>query len=94
MLVHQPLNCICLCRLDFVHNFASRLLHVMVWTGNEVAMPAIPGEQLRDAVEEWQIKRQQGTAPRLTTGFLDGTHPIVDAYELKARFPWLARSHL
>ena len=42
------------------------------------------------AVEEWQTKRS-GTpgTPRLssvsaiTTGFLDGTHPIVDAYELK-----------
>jgi len=35
-------------------------------------------------VEEWQAKR--GTpagAQRLTTAFLDGTHPIVDVYELK-----------
>ncbi|EIE20699.1 hypothetical protein COCSUDRAFT_57268 [Coccomyxa subellipsoidea C-169] len=44
------------------------------------------GEELRAAVEEWQTKRASSTgAPRLTTGFLDGTHPIVDAYELKAR---------
>ncbi|KAK9822629.1 hypothetical protein WJX81_000355 [Elliptochloris bilobata] len=50
------------------------------------------GEELRTAVEEWQAKRS-GTpgTPRLsaasaiTTGFLDGTHPIVDAYELKVR---------
>ena len=42
------------------------------------------GEELGAAVEEWQAKRSQaGGAPRLTTGFLDGTHPIVDAYELK-----------
>lgn len=35
-------------------------------------------------MEEWQAKRSYaGGAPRLTTGFLDGTHPIVDAYELK-----------
>ena len=35
-------------------------------------------------MEEWQAKRSHvGGAPRLTTGFLDGTHPIVDAYELK-----------
>lgn len=41
-------------------------------------------------MEEWQAKHcgSPGT-PRLsaaspiTTGFLDGTHPIVDAYELK-----------
>lgn len=37
-------------------------------------------------MEEWQAKRSAvGGAPRLTTGFLDGTHPIVDAYELKVR---------
>ena len=42
------------------------------------------GEELRAAVEEWQQKR--GTpvgGQRLTTAFLDGTHPIVDVYELK-----------
>lgn len=42
------------------------------------------GEELRAAVEEWQQKR--GTpagSQRLTTAFLDGTHPIVDVYELK-----------
>ena len=48
-------------------------------------------------MEEWQTKRS-GTpgTPRLssvsaiTTGFLDGTHPIVDAYELKVgpKIPW------
>ena len=44
------------------------------------------GEELRAAVEEWQAKRSHSSdAPRLTTGFLDGTHPIVDAYELKVR---------
>lgn len=36
-------------------------------------------------MEEWQAKR--GPAPagaqRLTTAFLDGTHPVVDVYELK-----------
>ena len=44
-----------------------------------------PGEELRAAVEEWQAKRRPLSEgiPRLTTGFLDGTHPIVDAYELK-----------
>jgi hypothetical protein len=49
-------------------------------------LPAdVAGEELRAAVEEWQAKRADATgAPRLTTGFLDGTHPIVDAYELKA----------
>ncbi|PSC74445.1 MAP kinase phosphatase with leucine-rich repeats 3 [Micractinium conductrix] len=45
------------------------------------------GEELRAAVEEWQAK--QGPAPagaqRLTTAFLDGTHPVVDVYELKVR---------
>ena len=43
-------------------------------------------------MEEWQTKRSSAPGtPRLsavsaiTTGFLDGTHPIVDAYELKVR---------
>lgn len=45
------------------------------------------GEELRAAVEEWQAKRRPASecVPHLTTGFLDGTHPIVDAYELKVR---------
>lgn len=42
------------------------------------------GEELRTAVEEWQIKHSQpNPSAKLTTGFLDGTHPVVDAYELK-----------
>ena len=47
-------------------------------------------EELRAAVEEWQQRADSESAvpcapprPRLTTGFLDGTHPIVDVYELK-----------
>ena len=42
-------------------------------------------------MEEWQAKRRplSGGVPRLTTGFLDGTHPIVDAYELKVGRPGL-----
>ncbi len=45
-----------------------------------------PGEELRAAVEEWQLKRGSpgGGGQRLTTAFLDGTHPVVDVYELKA----------
>ncbi|KAK9816445.1 hypothetical protein WJX72_000348 [[Myrmecia] bisecta] len=42
------------------------------------------GEKLRAAVEEWQLKRNV-PEPRLTTGFLDGTNPIVDIYELNVR---------
>ena len=33
-------------------------------------------EELRAAVEEWQAKRAPG-AHRLTTGFLEGSHPVV-----------------
>ncbi len=40
------------------------------------------GMELKDAVEEWQMKRNV-PEPRLTTGFLEGTHPVVDCYELK-----------
>lgn len=53
-------------------------------TENDVAFFST-GEELRSAVEEWQTKHSSSvTATRLTTGFLDGTHPVVDAYELKA----------
>lgn len=44
------------------------------------------GEELRAAVEEWQAKRGSlggEGGQRLTTAFLDGTHPVVDVYELK-----------
>ena len=40
------------------------------------------GVELKAAVEEWQRKRNV-PEPRLTTGFLEGTHPVVDVYELK-----------
>eukprot|EP00887_Chlorella_sp_A99_P007916 scaffold12.g7916.t1 len=43
------------------------------------------GQELRAAVEEWQQKRAAEGAPRLTTGFLDGSSAIVDIYELKVR---------
>ena len=48
------------------------------------------GEELRAALEEWQDRRADEsskacteTRSRLTTGFLDGSHPVVDCYELK-----------
>ena len=56
-------------------------------------------EELRAAVEEWQLRNgtagpqtlnpAAGQAPRplLTTGFLDGAVPIVDVYELKVPPP-------
>lgn len=49
--------------------------------------PRLAGEELRAAVEEWQLKRGSAGdgAQRLTTAFLDGTHPVVDVYELKVR---------
>lgn len=53
------------------------------------------GDDLRTAVEEWHNKRGANgevtsprsatIGPRLTTGFLDGTHVVVDIYELKVR---------
>ncbi len=39
------------------------------------------GEELKAAVGEWQSRHALERV--LTTGFLDGTHPIVDTYELK-----------
>ncbi|GMH39416.1 hypothetical protein BSKO_07314 [Bryopsis sp. KO-2023] len=46
-------------------------------------------EELKKAVLEWQERR--GVERCLTTGFLDGTHPIVDAYELKVRLMHVMR---
>ena len=53
---------------------------------------AAAGIELKDAVEEWQMKRHV-PEPRLTTGFLEGTHPVVDIYELKVRTLVLALCH-
>lgn len=56
-------------------------------------------EELRAALEEWQTHAEADASPgalprpRLTTGFLDGTHPIVDVYELKVRSERAAFSH-
>ncbi|CAG9460424.1 unnamed protein product [Pedinophyceae sp. YPF-701] len=42
--------------------------------------------ELRAAVVAWQNKRSRDPSiPLLTTGFLDGTFPVVDTYELKVR---------
>eukprot|EP00803_Ostreobium_quekettii_P002330 evm.model.scf_303EXC.1 EVM.evm.TU.scf_303EXC.1 scf_303EXC:1395-14605(+) len=46
---------------------------------------------LRTAVGEWQHRHGLHSARFLTTGFLDGTHPIVDAYELKIRLEHMLR---
>jgi len=64
------------------------------------------GDELRNAIEEWHMKRNasqertlladtrrktlalnshQKQECRLSTGFLDGIHPVVDLYELKVR---------
>ncbi len=59
------------------------------------ARPNPAGEELRAAVEEWQVKRGTAAAgaQRLTTAFLDGIYPIVDVYELKVPPADPARNH-
>ncbi|GIM08174.1 hypothetical protein Vretimale_12277 [Volvox reticuliferus] len=47
------------------------------------------GEELKAAVGEWQSRHRLDKV--LTTGFLDGTHPIVDTYELKVRLEHMLR---
>lgn len=44
--------------------------------------PRERGVQLREAVDEWTARNGVARG-ELTTGFLDGTHPLVDVYELK-----------
>lgn len=50
------------------------------------------GYDLKHAVDAWQAKN--GVERVLTTGFLDGTHPIVDTYELKVRVGHAPCMHL
>ena len=51
---------------------------------NVVLRKQCAAEELRGAVEDWQAKHSGPEMPlRLTTGFLDGTSPVVDIYELK-----------
>ena len=66
------------CGLHAAQSTADELMQHALW----VQVMRERGEELRTAVEEWQDKRSV-PQPRLTTGFLDGTHPIVDSYELK-----------
>ena len=49
----------------------------------------IPGAQLSAAIAGWQAR--QSLERVLSTGFLDGTHPIVDAYELVVRLDHMLR---
>jgi hypothetical protein len=51
--------------------------------------PSPPALELREAIAEWQGRHAAGRV--LSTGFLDGTHPIVDAYELGVRLEHMLR---
>jgi len=47
------------------------------------------GTELSAAITAWQSRHQQAAV--LSTGFLDGSHPIVDAYELGVRLQHMLR---
>jgi hypothetical protein len=47
------------------------------------------GGELSAAIASWQERHQ--LAAVLSTGFLDGSHPIVDAYELGVRLQHMLR---
>jgi hypothetical protein len=47
------------------------------------------GGELSGAIASWQQRHQ--LAAVLSTGFLDGSHPIVDAYELGVRLQHMLR---
>lgn len=51
--------------------------------------PAPAGGELSAAIASWQERHQ--LAAVLSTGFLDGSHPIVDAYELGVRLQHMLR---
>lgn len=67
---------------------AERLEHTLqtVSRRHRTLWPA--AEEMRGAVEDWQAKHSRPEMPlRLTTGFLDGSSPVVDIYELKVWLP-------
>jgi hypothetical protein len=47
------------------------------------------GAELSEAIASWQTRHH--LAAVLSTGFLDGSHPIVDAYELGVRLQHMLR---
>lgn len=49
----------------------------------------LAGTELSAAITAWQSRHQQAAV--LSTGFLDGSHPIVDAYELGVRLQHMLR---
>lgn len=49
----------------------------------------LPGAELAEAIASWQTRHH--LAAVLSTGFLDGSHPIVDAYELGVRLQHMLR---
>jgi len=51
--------------------------------------PPPPAATLAGAIAAWQSR--QSLERVLTTGFLDGTHPLVDAYELSVRLDHMLR---
>lgn len=93
----QACKCVSL-RLLAVHTWvpapASLLVRHMKLTASaacasDACAALVPGVELRHALEEWQDRRLSGenSPSRLSTGFLDGTHPVVDIYELKVGRP-------
>lgn len=56
---------------------------------NPLHIPLPPGGELSAAIASWQERHQ--LAAVLSTGFLDGSHPIVDAYELGVRLQHMLR---
>lgn len=56
---------------------------------NSISLITDSVEELKSAVFEWQKRHEVCVC--LTTGFLEGNHPIVDAYELKLRLEHVLR---
>lgn len=49
----------------------------------------LTGAELSEAIASWQARHH--LAAVLSTGFLDGSHPIVDVYELGVRLQHMLR---
>lgn len=72
---------------------SQRLLSTDDHHAQELSFIGPTGEEMRAAVDEWQAKHSRPDMPlQLTTGFLDGTSPVVDIYELKVIY--LALVHM
>jgi hypothetical protein len=84
--------CVCVCACVCVRVFVCVCVRVVLHTGNSQmnAWPArFAGATLAAAIAAWQARHSLERG--LTTGFLTGSQPLVDGYELAVRLEHMLR---